>query len=79
MSTRNISWEVKPAGAKAENLPPLCADWDPQFPGTLRACTEIVLLFVLMIFTILFELSSSIWLNVSFGFVITFTSIIKKL
>ena len=42
ISTRNISWGVKVAGARS------CADcleiWQLQPPGTLRACTEIPLL-----------------------------------
>jgi len=40
MSTGNISWGVKAAGAWG--LPPSCADcleiWEPQRPGKLRAC-----------------------------------------
>jgi len=43
MSTRNIFWEVKAAGAVGlTTLPPPCADcleiWQPQPPGTLTAC-----------------------------------------
>jgi hypothetical protein len=60
--------------AKAENLPPLCADWDPQSPGTLTARTGTLFAFCHTILTSLFELPSSIWQNVSFGFFITVTS-----
>jgi len=43
ISTRNIPWDVKAAGALGLiTLPPLCADWlelwEFQTPGTLRAC-----------------------------------------
>jgi len=44
MSTRNISWGVK-ACVGLTTLPPSCADcleiWDPQPPGTLRACPDL--------------------------------------
>ena len=44
MSTGNISWGVKAAGAyKLTTLPLSCADcleiWEPQPPGTLWACS----------------------------------------
>ena len=42
MSTRNISWGVKAAGASGGNLTTFSADcheiWEPEPPGTLRAC-----------------------------------------
>jgi len=43
MSTRNISWVVKGDQCVGPTtLPPSCADcleiWEPQPPGTLRAC-----------------------------------------
>jgi len=43
MSTRNISWGVKGGrGVGLTTLPSLCAEylenWEPQPPGTLRAC-----------------------------------------
>jgi len=44
MSTRNISWGVYKGGrwVGLTTLPHLCADyleiWEPQTPGTLRAC-----------------------------------------
>ena len=43
MSTRNISWGLKAADALGlTTLSPSCADcleiWEPQTPGTLRAC-----------------------------------------
>ena len=44
MSTRNISWGVKGGRCVGlTNLTPSCADcleiWEPQHPGTLRACS----------------------------------------
>jgi hypothetical protein len=42
MSTRNISWGKGGRCVGLTTLPPLCADcleiWEPQPPGTLRAC-----------------------------------------
>jgi len=45
MSTRNISWGGGGKGGRCvglTTLPPSCADcldiWEPQSPGTLRAC-----------------------------------------
>ena len=43
LSTRNISWEGKGGlCVRLTTLPPSCADcleiWEPQPPGTLRAC-----------------------------------------
>jgi hypothetical protein len=42
MSARNISWGIKAAGLRANNLTTSCAEcleiWEPQPPGTLRAC-----------------------------------------
>jgi len=42
MSTRNASWGWRQPLRRAENLTTLCADcleiWEPQPPGTLRAC-----------------------------------------
>jgi len=42
MSTRNISWGKGGRCAGLTTLPPSCADcleiWEPQPPGTLRAC-----------------------------------------
>jgi hypothetical protein len=41
ISTRNISWNVRQPVREADKLPPLFADQDPQFPGTVRARAEI--------------------------------------
>jgi hypothetical protein len=41
MSTRNISWGVKTAGAKVYDLTTFMwrlEIWDPQPPGSVRAC-----------------------------------------
>jgi len=42
MSTRNISWVKGGRCVGLTTLPPPCADcleiWEPQTPGTLRAC-----------------------------------------
>jgi len=43
MSTRNISWGKGGRCIRLTTLPPSCADcleiWEPQPPGTLRACS----------------------------------------
>jgi hypothetical protein len=44
ISTRNISWGVKVAGAYGSQtyhlpVPNVLKFWEPQPPGTLRACT----------------------------------------
>jgi len=47
MSTRNTSWGKGGRCVGLTTLPPSCADgleiWEPQLPGTLRACTGIAL------------------------------------
>jgi hypothetical protein len=47
MSTRNISWGKGVGMVGMTTLPPSCADcleiWEPQTPGTLRACSGIAL------------------------------------
>ena len=48
MSTRNISWEVGSKGGRCVGLETLILQmptvWDPEPPGTLRACLGIALL-----------------------------------
>jgi hypothetical protein len=45
MNTKNISWGKGGRRVGLIILPPSCADyhelWDPQFPGTLRACPDL--------------------------------------
>src|SRR5215510_10992122 len=47
MSTRNSSWGKGGRYVRLTTLPPSCADcleiWEPQPPGTLRACQGIAL------------------------------------
>jgi len=42
MSTRNVSWGKGGRSVGLTTLPPSCADclemWEPQPPGTLKAC-----------------------------------------
>jgi hypothetical protein len=46
MSTRNISWGKGGRCVGLTTLPPSCADcleiWEPQPPGTLRACPGVL-------------------------------------
>jgi hypothetical protein len=49
MSTRNVSWGKGGRCAGLTTLSPSCADcheiWEPQPPGTLKACNGIALPF----------------------------------
>jgi hypothetical protein len=49
MSTRNISWRGKDSRYAGLTIQSSCADcheiWEPQLPGTLRACSRIALSF----------------------------------
>jgi hypothetical protein len=53
MSARNISWGKGGRCVRLRALPPSCADclkiWEPQPPGTLRACNGIALPFRCML------------------------------
>jgi len=61
MSTSNISWGKGGRGVGLTTLPPSCADcleiWEPQPPGTLRACPGLEWDCFIFAFTVVFSTS----------------------